>query len=142
MSLSELLKKDLVRKVDPDKEKGKELLLISERDLKVAADNFKAENYNWALAIAYNSMLSAGRALMSIKGYRASSETHHLAVVQYCAAVLPKEASELASSFNRFRVRRHDVVYGESDSVGKDEAARAIDKAKEFHDIIKEKLES
>lgn len=138
MSLSELLKKDMVRKVEPDKEKCKDLLSISKRDLKVAQDNLKDENFDWALAIAYNSMLSAGRALMSVKGYRATSETHHLAVVQYCAAVLPKEAAELGSAFNRYRSRRHDVVYGESESVGKDEAARALEKAKRFFEKINE----
>ena len=106
MNLSELLKKDLVRKTEPDKTKSKELLATAERDIKVAIDNLKKENYDWALAIAYNSMLSAGRALMASKGYIPVSVAHHLAVVQFCAAVLPSESGGLANAFNRYRVRR------------------------------------
>lgn len=140
MSLSELLQKRLVEKVEPDKQLALDLLKAAERDLKTANDNLKMEHNGWALAIAYNSMLQAGRALMAVKGYRAFSDSHHLAVVQFCAAVLPVDASALASAFNKLRVRRHDVVYGEtkSDSVGTDEAARAMEKAKLFIGKIEE----
>jgi len=140
MSLSELLKKDVIRKTDPDIEKAGNLLKISERDLKAADDNIKNENYDWALAIAYNAMLSAGSALMAKNGFRTASDAYHLAVVQYCAAVLPKEAAVLAHSFNRYRVRRHDAVYGEAESVGKDEAKNAIENANKFVETIKGKL--
>ena len=37
-------------------------------------------------------------------------------------------------------MRRHDVVYGEAGSVGKDEATRAIGNAERFMARIKEKL--
>ncbi len=82
-------------------------------------------------------MLSAGRALMALKGYRPLSEAHPLAVVQFCAAVLPQESAGLANVFNRYRVRRRDVVYGESDSVGEDEAKRAIENARKFVSAIR-----
>ncbi|MBU0532451.1 HEPN domain-containing protein [Candidatus Micrarchaeota archaeon] len=140
MNLAELLKKDLVRKVESDREKAKEILLMAERDLRVASDNLKNKNYDWALAIAYNAMLSAGRALMTYKGYMPVSEAHHLAVVQFCAAVFPAESIGLANTFNRYRVRRHDVVYGESDSVGKEEAEKALENAKKFVELVKERL--
>lgn len=140
MNLSDLLKKDLVRRTEPDKTRAKELLATADRDIKVAVDNLEKENYDWALAIAYNSMLSAGRALMAFKGYIPVSEAHHLAVVQFCAAVLPVESSSLANTFNRYRVRRHDVIYGEAGSVGKDEAENSVEKAKLFLKKIKEKI--
>jgi len=100
--------------------------------MKAASDNLKGGNNDWALAIAYNAMLSGGRALMIAKGYAPSAEAHHLAVVQFCAAVFPADATPLVSTFNRYRVRRHDVVYGEAGSVGKDEAAHAVRTAQEF----------
>ena len=137
MDLSELLRKDLIRKTGPDSAKAKELLAMAERDVKAAADNLGSGNYDWALAIAYNAMLSAGRALMSSKGYSPVSEAHHLAVVQFCAALLPADAAGLAHTFNRYRVRRHDVIYGEAESVGKEEARRAIENAKLFVKSIK-----
>jgi len=79
---------------------------------------------------------------MAYKGYRTYAEAHHLAVVQFCAAVLPKESSTLISTFNRYRVRRHDVVYGESDSVGENEAKRAVENAKNFVSAIKTEIEN
>ena len=138
MNLSELLKKDLVRKVDADRAKAKELLLMAERDIKVADDNFNGGNYDWALAIAYNSMLSCGRALMASKGYAPVSEAHHIGVVQFCGALLPDEPS--VATFNRYRVRRHGVLYGEAGSVGRDEAKNAVENAKLFLRKIREKV--
>jgi uncharacterized protein (UPF0332 family) len=105
--------------------------------LNAAGDNLKTGHPEWALAISYNAMLSAGMALMAHKGYRTFAEAHHLAVVQFCAAVLPKDSSDLVSTFNRYRVRRHDVVYGESGSVGEDEAKRAVENAKKFVSLVK-----
>lgn len=140
MSLAELLKMDLVRKSEPNKQLALELLVSAERDLKAANDNVKSINYDWALAIAYNSMLSSGRALMANKGYLPVSEAHHIAVVKFCVAVLPSDSLNLATSFNRYRVRRHDVVYGASGSVGKEEAEIAIKNAEAFHKCIKEAI--
>ena len=140
MNLSELLKKGLVRKVEPDKTRAKELLSVAERNIKAAVDNLKTENFDWAFAISYNSMLSAGRALMAYKGYAPSSDSHHFAVVQFCASSFPAESSGLVSTFNRYRVRRHDIVYGETESVGRTEAENAIGNAKDFLEKIKAKM--
>jgi len=138
MDLSELLKKDLVRKADTDSAKAKEMLSMAERDLKVAGDNLDGGNYDWSLAIAYNAMLSCGRALMASKGYSPVSEAHHLAVVQFCGALLPGDP--LVATFNRYRVRRHGVLYGEAGSVGREEAKNAVENAKMFLRKIREKV--
>ncbi|MFH1200373.1 MAG: HEPN domain-containing protein [Candidatus Micrarchaeota archaeon] len=118
--------------MQPDARLAESLFASAEKDLIASGDNLSSGHPDWALAIAYNAMLSAGRALMARKGYRATSEAHHVAVVQFCAASLPRESCGLVASFNRYRVRRHDVVYGETDSVGEDEANRAIGNAKMF----------
>lgn len=140
MNLSELLRKDLVRKVEADGPKAKELLAMAERDLKAAADSLASGNSDWALAIAYNAMLSAGRALMAFRGYAPVSEAHHLAVVQFCAAVLPD--NPVVATFNRYRVRRHEVMYGEAGSVGAGEARNAIENAKAFLAQAREKVKA
>jgi uncharacterized protein (UPF0332 family) len=144
MPLDELLRKRLIEKVEPDKEVAADLLHAAQRDLKTATDNLGMGHYDWAVAIAYNAMLQAGRAIMAFKGYRAFSESHHLAVVQFCASFLPSETSPLVTAFNKLRVRRHDVVYGEisRDSVGKDEAERALGKAQSFITVIQERIRS
>jgi len=140
MNLSDLLKKNTVRQVEADKKQSLELIAHAEHDLKVAQDNLKINNYDWALAIAYNAMLYAGRSLMAYKGYAPSSDAHHLAVVQFCAVVLPAESGQLASTFNRYRIRRNDVVYGEAESVGEDEAKNSIENSRKFVIAIKERM--
>lgn len=137
MNLSDMLKKDLVRKTEADKAQAGELLKKAEEDIGDAKYNLSGGRYGWSVVIAYNAMLSAGRALMSAKGYRPSSESHHLSVVQFCAAVMPADTVELTSLFNRYRAKRHEIVYGETRKVGKDEAARAVLKAEEFLGAIR-----
>lgn len=137
MDLQEMLKRRLVEKVEPDAKNAQELLDTAAGNIAAAEDNLKMRHPDWALAIAYNAMLSAGRALMASRGYRPTSESHHVAIVQFSAAMLPSGASALAAAFNRYRVRRHDVIYGEAKSVGWDEAERAIVKAGEFLEHIR-----
>ncbi len=110
--------------------------------MKAAEDNVGIGHCDVALSLAYNAMLNAGRALMAAKGYRAYSESHHKAVVNFCAAMLPPEFSELMNRFNNYRTRRHDIVYGdvETDSVGESEARNAVKLAKEFLGIITNKV--
>ena len=79
---------------------------------------------------------------MAAKGYRAQSEGHHKIVVNFCAAYFEEQIKENITYFNRLRVRRHDIVYGEidEDSVGENEAREAIKYAQEFAELIKKKI--
>ncbi|MEW6329463.1 MAG: HEPN domain-containing protein [Candidatus Micrarchaeota archaeon] len=140
MDLRELLRKHLIKEVKPDKRSADELLRLAEKDISAAEDNLKTGHPDWALAIAYNAMLCAGRALMLSKGYGTNSESHHFAVVEFCASAMPSDASALVSAFNRYRIRRHDVIYGEAESVGEDEAKRAIANACAFVSRIKKMI--
>jgi uncharacterized protein (UPF0332 family) len=142
MSLSDLLRNREIQKVDADSTVAKKLVGIAEKAVAAANDNCKMGHNDVALQLAYNAMLNSGRALMANMGYRAYTETHHKSVVSFCTAVLPENASQLVALFNRYRVRRHDIVYGEieGDSVGADEAKTAIEKASELLELIKKKL--
>lgn len=142
MNLSELLKKREIEKVEPDTKLAEKLLKVSENALEAARDNLKINHCDVALTLAYNAMLNAGRALMAGKGYRSYSENYHKTVVAFCAAILPEASSQLVILFNRYRIRRHDIMYGdvESDSVGESEASTAIIKATEFLNLIKSKI--
>ncbi len=139
-SLSELVKKREIRRVDPDNAKAFKLRSKATDDLLAAQDMLKAKRLGWALAISYNSMLTAGLALMAKTGYWPSSDSHHVSVVQYCAHALGPSSSDLVKLFNRYRLKRHDVVYGEAESVGEDEAASAIRYAGEFLALVQKKL--
>lgn len=142
MNLSEMLRKREIEKTEPDRNTAQKLLKASEGAIIAAEDNLKIKHNDVALSLAYNAMLNAGRALMAAKGYRAYSETHHKNVVGFCAVILPSESAQLVSLFNRYRMRRHDIVYGEieGNSVGENEAKNAINKAKEFATLIKSRI--
>jgi len=139
VGLGELLKRREIEKVDVDRGTAEKLLRVSQDAVAAAEDNLKMKHNDVALSLAYNAMLNAGRALMSAKGYRPYAEAHHKAVVGFCSAVLPSGSAELVALFNRYRIRRHDIVYGEIEgsSVGESEAVAAIGKAKEFVGLIR-----
>ncbi len=142
MDLNEMLRKREIQKEEPDRKVAEKLLTVAADSLVAAQDNLKIGHNDVALSVAYNAMLNAGRALMAAKGYRVYSESHHKSVVAFCAAVLPSQSSQLVSLFNRYRMRRHDIVYGEVEarSVGESEARAAIEKAKEFIVLVKGRI--
>lgn len=139
--MGKLERQGLIERVDKDQKLTEDLIKSAKNDLQAAEDNVKINHPDWALAISYHAMLSAGMALMAAKGFRASGDSHHLSVVKFCAEVFPAESIQLVSSFNKYRVRRNDIIYGEAkDSVGEDEALRVIARAKEFVKKVNELL--
>jgi len=101
-------------------------LASAEKDLKTSRTVFESGDYDWALAIAYNSMLQAGRALMFRFGYRPKGEYKHLAVVKFAAIKLTGKSSILVKFFNKTRTRRHMIVYEIRETVSRSEAEAAI----------------
>lgn len=141
MDLGKLERQGLIEKVSKDRKVAEGLLKSAKNDLQTAEDNLRIKHPDWALTISYHTMLSAGMALMAAKGFRASGDSHHLSVVKFCAEIFPAESTQLVSSFNKYRVRRNDIIYGVAkDSVGEDEALRVVEKAKEFVKKIEEML--
>jgi len=92
MSLELLLRDNLIREILPDAELARRTLTRTRRDLDTARTLVQNGDYDWALAIAYNAMLSAGRALMFNQGYRPSSTEGHVAVIKYLQIVLHSES--------------------------------------------------
>ena len=89
--------------------------------------------FDWSLAVSYNAMLTAGRALMFERGYRPSSTEGHAAVVRFLHAALGNEAKDRATMImNGMRKKRHRIVYEEMDIVSEDEAEQAVKWAEEF----------
>jgi len=74
MSLEKLLKNKLIAKTASSPRQVDEVFKVAKRDLNAARNSLREGDFDWALAIAYNSMLQAGRALMLKRGYRAMGE--------------------------------------------------------------------
>jgi len=141
MSLERLLKDRMITRVSSNAKQVNEVLKVGERDLDAAKDNLREGNYDWALAIAYNSMLQAGRALMLLRGYRPIGEFKHVAVVEFIKVEFSDELSrKLAFAFNKIRRKRHRVVYEQAGITTEREASEVVELAEEFVSRVKETL--
>jgi len=141
MSLERLLKNKMIAKVLSNPQQVNEIFRVAERDLKVARNNLKEGSYDWALAIAYNSMLQAGRALMFSRSYRPIGENKHVAVVEFTKIELSDELSKrLAFAFNKIRMKRHRVIYEQAGITTEREATEVIELAEDFVYWVKEIL--
>jgi uncharacterized protein (UPF0332 family) len=125
MSLEELLRDNGIRKIKPDRNVALKSLEHAKEDIETAKILIENEKYDWALAIAYNAMLQAGRALMFSRGCRPSSREGHLAVIKFLHVVLGEGAGEkLVIALNGTGKKRHRVVYEDMDVVSESEALR------------------
>jgi uncharacterized protein (UPF0332 family) len=133
MSLEKLLRDRLIRKIRVDKSLVRKSFLIAKRDLDTSKKVFKGESYGWSLAIAYNSMLQAGRALMFLNGFKPTGQYQHVAVIKFVHTVFGREITDrMIDIFNRLREKRHLAIYEEVDIVSEEEAKNAIKWADEF----------
>jgi uncharacterized protein (UPF0332 family) len=109
----------------------------AQRDIGTAKTLIENEKYDWSLAISYNAMLQAGRALMFERGFRPSSTEGHVAVVKFLRVSLGKEVSDrMILVLNGMRKKRHRIVYEEMDIVSQGEAEHSMKWAEEFVNTV------
>ncbi|MFH1424437.1 MAG: HEPN domain-containing protein [archaeon] len=136
MNLEKLLSDNYIEEIGVDKELTKRALKIAERDLEAAKENWEGGQYDWTLAIAYNSMLQAGRSLMFSKGYRPAGAYRHVSVSLFVDTL--EELHEFSTHFDRLRKKRHKAVYEQAEIVSEEEAQQAINWTTKFISKIKE----
>ena len=141
MSLEELLRNKIIRRIKPDKSLALNSIKRARRDIATAKTLISGDKFDWSLAVSYNAMLAAGRAFMFDKGYRPSSTEGHLAVVQFLTVMLGTKVSDrMIIVMNGMRKKRHRIVYEEMDIVSKDEAEQAVRWAEEFVNMIADSI--
>lgn len=130
-----------IRKIEPNRKLADDSLARAKRDIETSETLIENEKFDWALAVAYNSMLQSGRALMFNSGYRPASTKGHVAVVEFLHEAFGIKISDrLITVMNGLRKKRHRIVYEESDIVSESEAEQAVKWAKEFLEVIKNNL--
>jgi uncharacterized protein (UPF0332 family) len=134
MSLEKLLRDRLISKVVSSPKQVGEVFRVAERDLNAARNSLREGDFDWALAIAYNSMLQAGRALMLKRGFRPVGEFKHVAVVEFVKVEFGGDelCRRLAFAFGKIRRKRHRVVYEQAGITTEREASEVIGLAEEF----------
>jgi len=143
MSLERLLTEGKIESIEINKNLIEKAIKRGEKDLQNAKIQFENNGYDWTLAIAYNTMLQSGRALMFSKGYRPKGKYKHLAVIEFTHSEFgDKISSKMIRLFDSFRKKRNKVVYEEIDIVSKDEAKESIEFADDFLKKVKALLKS
>jgi uncharacterized protein (UPF0332 family) len=141
MSLDELLRNRIIGRIKPNRDAALNSIKRAKRDIETAKTLISTSQFDWALAVSYNAMLAAGRALMFENGYRPSSTEGHLAVVQFLTIMLGAETgNRMVLIMNGMRKKRHRIVYEEMDIVSLNEAEQAVKWAEEFVELITENI--
>ena len=106
MSLEKLLRDRIIQRIRIDRNLTQKTFSIATRDLETAKSVLEGGSYSWSLAIAYNAMLQAGRALMFSKGFKPAGQYQHVAVVRFLQEIFSKELTErLISILDRIAKR-------------------------------------
>lgn len=139
VNYKDLENRNLVVTFKASKEQVEKEIRLALRDLKVAKKNLK-EDYDWAFAIAYNSILQAGRALMLSRGYRPRGYEQHRTVIKFVELTLGEDFTEKARFLDSMRTKRHRVIYEEPELISESEAKFAIKIASEFIELVKHNI--
>jgi len=105
----ELRRKGLLKQEAVSPAEVNAALARARRDLSTA-EGLLGKDDDWALAVAYNAVLQAGRALMFAQGYRPSSVEGHKTIFVFLREALASQHASLVTYFNRVRVKRHTAV--------------------------------
>ncbi|HLQ63573.1 MAG TPA: HEPN domain-containing protein [bacterium] len=106
-------------------------LSSARRDLKTAR-KLLADEDEWAYAIAYHAMLSAGRAAMFSEGYRPTSTGGHVVVIEFLRIWLGSSSTEVVQAMDRMRRQRHRITYDAPGTVSQSQIREAVQTAEQF----------
>jgi uncharacterized protein (UPF0332 family) len=135
MNYGKFLKKNLIKRQNPDFRQIQLQLQRSLKDLKTAEANLNID-LTWAMAISYHAIIRAGRALMFSKGFLPTSRESHKTIVEFTGLVLGQQYDALVSKFNRLRRKRHSFIYESKNRITSNEALSSIETAKILIDEI------
>ena len=142
MQFEELEEKGLIQKIKINFKQIYNFLLRSKKDFQTSKANLAIDR-EWSYAIAYHSMLRAGRALMMSFGYRPRGRDQHATVVRFTTVVFGDKFKGLIRNFDRMRRKRHDFIYEPGRPVPRQESEQSIKDAealvKQIWLLVKEK---
>ncbi len=131
---AELERDGKIERVPVGRPEVERLHAIVARDLQTAA-SIRDQNADWALAIGYNAMVQACRALMTAYGYRAKGEGQHRTIIEFVRAVMPQH-DDLLGRLDRLRRRRHQTVYDVAGQVSRAEVEDSLRLAERFIPVL------
>lgn len=120
MDLEEALKKDVIEKIEVDRDLFEKENNEAEKDGRKAEENYEKKDYKWAIISAYYSMFHKTKALMFSRGYR---EKGHLAMLVFLDYLIKQ--GELERKYKNYymasKEAREDADYRYSYTEGRAE---------------------
>lgn len=105
-----------------------------------SSEHLLGEDEESAYQLAYEAMLIAGRALMFSCGVKPRTVGAHKITIEFCEAFLGWKYRLFIEKLDRARKKRHYLIYGVGQIISPTEVKNLIETAKEFLNIIKEKI--
>ena len=137
MNLEDLLKNNLIKKVNPDFKQINLQIIRAKKDLETSK-SLMAKDLTWALTIIYHSMLRISRAMMYSKGFLPTTKNTHKTIVEFTKYTLGTDFYNLINRFDRLRRQRHNFIYESENNITLSEVNRATELAKELFIKIEE----
>ena len=138
--LNEYLEKKLIKRERVGFDQIEKVIRSAEKDLKVS-EKLLSIDKGHAYETAYTAMLHAARAFVFVKGFRPSMSFQHKTVVGFTAQFLGDKYKILTEKFDHMRKNRNKFIYEPwKFHVSMTDAKAALQSAREFIDIIKEKI--
>ena len=135
MTIEELEREGQIRKIPVDQRNIEKSLEIAQRDIE-SAKFILVNNNDWAYCIAYNAMQQSLRAFMFSRGYRPSSESHHVAAIRFAALFFEER---LVNKIDSIRRKRSTSTYDQTGTISDREAESAIATAERVLRMVEEK---
>ena len=137
MNLEDLLKNNLIKKVNPDFKQINLQIIRAKKDLETAK-SLMAKDLTWALTIIYHSMLRISRAMMYSKGFLPTTKNTQKTIVEFTKYTLGTDFYNLINRFDRLRRLRHNFIYESENNITLSEVNRATELAEELFIKIEE----
>ena len=128
-----------IKKEEAHQDQIDTLLEKAAKDIKVSKANLVID-LETSYALAYNSMLKAGRALVLSQGYRTTDGAQHKTTVDFCGHFIDVKA--LVSTFDHMRRDRNTLMYDpfDFDTIEEETVLSAIKSAEHFLKEVKKKI--
>lgn len=126
------IKKNLLRKIPPSKQKAEESINTSKKWLDEAEKSSKNEAYNSSVMASYLAIFHSARSILFNDGWR---EKSHFCIARYLEEKYAKEnllEMKWIELLDHYREIRHDDQYSTSFFAVKEEAENGIKKSREF----------
>ena len=132
MDIKTCFAKGYLVRTRPSANKAKQSLVAAKAALKKAKDNFRINNMDVAVVMAYTAMFHSFRMLLFMQGIK---ERSHVCMLEYVKENFVK-VKDLAKEADAYRRFRHTALYGLEVLVSKEDASAAMELADKIINVV------